>query len=406
VLAPVATWGGGITSTRLYVDGDARPSLYLVEVYGVSSFLGDYGLGRTVRTFTLLPGEGTTIRLRTWTSSDETIKEASSIIDSQQRTAADRFKTQVLKENTDKRTQASKESWHVEAEASVSWGFGSASVSGGAAGEYQSGREEFGKQLKDAVREHANEASAKRELMVTSSSEQSVKTQDEEATERTIRNVNMRRTLNFVFRELNQEYATKVHLKEVRVGFSNGLPDTWREVAISGLRGLLQEVVVPAKVDAVAQAVLKLVGVVFDRADQPVPTLEVFTMGDDGMTWSKAPAALVDGAFPPPSETRFYRFKRGPLGQDEQANPVDGVLMQEASVVLRTDSVVVEALLGEADALDEYALRSQYVDVDGKALVNDRERLAHQLLNAIPDPLARAEAFAKMFNAPVKGEAD
>ncbi|MBK8474245.1 MAG: hypothetical protein IPL33_19900 [Sphingobacteriales bacterium] len=36
---------------------EARPTLFIVEEYRVASFLGDYGAGKTLNTFSLLPGE-------------------------------------------------------------------------------------------------------------------------------------------------------------------------------------------------------------------------------------------------------------------------------------------------------------------------------------------------------------
>ena len=72
---PTRTGGGGITTTPVDPDAPPHPAFFLVEVYGISSFLGDYGLGRTVKTFTLLPGETTTMSLRTWKATKTSIKE-------------------------------------------------------------------------------------------------------------------------------------------------------------------------------------------------------------------------------------------------------------------------------------------------------------------------------------------
>lgn len=397
VLTP--KWGGGVTETEIDPKIPPKPALFIVEFYGVSSFLGDYGLGRTVKTFTLMPGEATTISMKTWRSTQETIKEGSSIVDSHHSEASSKFADTVMSETTDKKTQSSKESWHVEAEAKASWGWGSAKVSGGAAGEYQSGREEFSKSVNNAVSEHANQASAKRETTVTSSSERTEQTGEETVIEREIKNANMRRVLNFVFRELNQTYATKIHLKDVRIGFTNGLPDSWREVPLPGLRGLLAEVLLPARVDPVAQQILKLVGVVMDRRDLPVKVLETFTVANDGQSWSGPdPANPVNGEYPPPSGKLFYRFRRGPLEQANERHKVHGVVMKESEITMRTDSVLVEALLGESDALDNYAMEVQLAAARAKTLENEKLELALEALGQIDDAKERATAYAAMFN--------
>ena len=63
-----------------------------------------------------------------------------------------------------KATQSSKEEWHVEAEVEAGWGFGSAKVSGGGSGEYQSGREEFAKLMAPILAEAAQAIKTKKEV--------------------------------------------------------------------------------------------------------------------------------------------------------------------------------------------------------------------------------------------------
>ncbi|WP_237213731.1 hypothetical protein [Falsiroseomonas oryziterrae] len=397
-------WAGLDVAVPIDPAEASRPELMIIEVFGVSSFMGNYGVGRTVRTFTLLPGEETKISLKTWRSSETTVKEASSIVDSQTESASERFGEKVQDETSTKSTQSKKEHWYVEAEASASWGFGSASVKGGGGGEYQSGREEFAKRASEATSEHAREASSKRDTSVTSSSEQSVKTGEESLTERVIRNVNMRRTLNFVFRELNQEYRTYLHLKDIRIAFTNGRQGSYDEAPLSGLRQFLDKYVAPAQVEATARAILRVVATVFDDQDNPVRTIERVTMTPDGTGWTKAAAAPVSGNFPvPPSDgSWFYRFRRGPLEQNGAMHPVAGVVMKASTIVMRTDSVVIEALLGQSDALDAYAMVAQEAASKAKVLANDREALGQKILADITDPEKRAAAFAAMFNAPAK----
>lgn len=69
--------------------------------------------------------------MKTWKSSEQSIKEGSSIVDSHEQSAADKFGETVSHETTDKSTKNSKENWHAEAEVSASWGWGKAKVSGG-----------------------------------------------------------------------------------------------------------------------------------------------------------------------------------------------------------------------------------------------------------------------------------
>jgi hypothetical protein len=397
----VRDWIGRPVVVPIDPTESARPELMLIEVYGFSSFMGNYGVGRTVRTFTLLPGEETKISLKTWRSSEASFKEASSIVDSQSEAASERFADKVQDETSVKSNQSKKEHWYVEAEASASCGFASASVKGGGGGEYQSGREEFAKRASEATSEHAREASSKRDTSVSSSSEMSVKTGEETLTERVIKNVNMRRTLNFVFRELNQAYDTLVHLKDIRIAFTNGRQGSYDEAPVSGLRQFLDKYVAPAQVNAVAQMILRVIGTVFNDQDAPVRAIERFQMLPDGTGWTRAPAMPVAGVFPvPPSDgSWFYRFRRGALEQEGATNPVDGIVQKRTRIVMRTDSVIIEALLGQADALDSYAMMVQEAAAQSRVLANAREAQAQATLAAITDPQQRAAAYAAMFNA-------
>jgi hypothetical protein len=401
-VVPRGDGGGGTVSTETSVNRTPTPGLFMVEEWAVSSFLGDYGLGRTVKTMTLLPGEQLTLRIRTWRSSEESIKEASSVFDSASKEAQDRFQTEVLKETTDKRTKSRSEEWHAEASASGSWGFGSASVSGGGSGQYHSGREQFAKRVNDATREHARSESSKRETTVSSSSEATRRAEDEEVTERVIRNVNLRHTLNLVFRELNQSYDTYVHLRDLRVAYTDGTVNSWREVPISDLWRLLNDVLDPAAVDATAQAILKVAFRVFDVDGDPVTVLETRTWDVAAQDWSAPADAALDGTgqLSPPSDVFFYRFKRGPLGSINKAanTTVDGVVTNADQIVLRTDSLLGEALLGQADALDAYAMVSQRADADAKAITNARNYTINTALAKVPAADA-LEAYVKMMNA-------
>lgn len=399
---PGSTWGGGTTTVPIDVSEPAQPLFFIVQVIGISSFLGDYGLGRTVKTFTLLPGETTTISTRTWRATSESIELASSIIDSYTESASERFADTVMTETTDTATQAKTENWHAEAEVKGSFGFGSASVSGGGGGEYSSGTEEFAKAVDESVSEHSAESSAQRENTVTSNSERSESTEDEEVIERTISNINVRRVLNFTFRELNQVYLTRTHLKEVRIAFSNGNQGSWREEPVSGMRKLVAEVLDPAFVEPMCQNLLRTIAVAFDINSVPVMVLEQVTLNPCGTVATvqdAKPDTHCNYAAPAADGRLYYRFKRGPLAQDPaDTHRVEGVLLKEREVVMATDSVVVEALLGQSDALDEYSRDLQVEAIREKQLANQREALAQKIITS--GDANMAALYAQVFAPP------
>ena len=120
-------------------------------------------------------------------------------------------------------------------------------------------------------------------------------------------------------------------------------------------------------------------------------------MTPDGQTTVQSAAPAADGSFPDPTPSRFYRFRRGAISQDEAEYPVDGVLLDVKETIMRTDSVLVEALLGETDALDDFAMEVQQAAAKERTLANERESLLHDVINDITDPVQRADAAVKLF---------
>ena len=84
------------------------PSLFIIEKYKLSSFLGNYGAGRTVKTFSLLPGEKTKITVKTFKKTLVDSKQTSSILDSYTQESADEFED-TLRERADKQTSSARQ---------------------------------------------------------------------------------------------------------------------------------------------------------------------------------------------------------------------------------------------------------------------------------------------------------
>ena len=241
-----------------------RPRLLLVEIYTLSSYLGSYGAGRVLKTFSLLPGEKTKISVKTYTRRTEDAKSASSILDSFTQESADDFEKSMSAEQSDKQSESENFEYHAEAEANASWGWGSAKVSGGVKGGTASQREEFAKNVSNAAQKHTAKASSKRDVQINTSTEVKEETGEETSIERVIENVNLSRTLNFVFRQMNQQFVTILQLADVRVAFFNGVGASAREVPLPQLDELLEPLVQPVRLAEVREAILSQVRTVRD----------------------------------------------------------------------------------------------------------------------------------------------
>lgn len=193
----------------------------LIEDYQISSYLLDYGAGRTIKTFSLLPGEKTTIKIRSYRNSTSTNNISSSVTDSASREARDNFQKEINTQSSAKSDTAgtSNEKAEVSVEGRVSFGYGSASAkaSGGIAMTSANTREEAINNVTNALSNHSATASRNREISVDTTGETTVTQGTEDAVERTLHNINVSSTQNFVFRQVNQRITSLVHLTDLRV---------------------------------------------------------------------------------------------------------------------------------------------------------------------------------------------
>ncbi|MFE9687859.1 hypothetical protein [Streptomyces sp. NPDC006285] len=383
--------GSGAYTFRFVPDtGYTGPRLLLVETYQLTSVPLRYGPGRVIKTFTLLPGERTTMRVSTYKRSSQSIQSTSSVLDSTSDDSEREFEQAVTAEQSNQSESAKSFEYNAQASASAkgSWGWGSASasVSGGVAGSNTSARQEFAKNLTSAVGKNASRASARREVSVDTSMDLKLEEGEESAVERTIENINTSRTLNFLFRQMNQEYAAVLHLVDVRVAFLSGHRESREEVPLAEMDSLLRRVLAQDEIPATREKILDLIAATRDLTGATHPGF-VRTQAPDGT--DLAPAVS-------PTYTSDYTTPDG------RTITLPGIITAAEHHVMRTDGITVDAFLGEGQGLDAYstglqeqALRAQAAD----NLLKEREaeRLQIALEIARDGDTRRAEAFRTLF---------
>ena len=72
-------------------------------------------------------------------------------------------------------------------------------------------------------------------------------------------------------------------------------------------------------------------------------------------------------------------------------------LMTRLSCVVRTPSVIVDALLGQGEALDCYNQQLQAAAYDGAHLANLKLKQAMAVIDAIADPAEKARLYNHVF---------
>jgi hypothetical protein len=336
--------------------------LLLVEEMRMSSFLGAYGAGRTLKTFSLLPGERTTISVKTYQRTATEAKQASSILDSFTEESATDFQSTMESEQSSKNLVEESFNYKVGGEAKAGWGWGSAKISSEVSGGTNAAREELAKNIATSTQKHAAKASSKRDVQVNTSFEVKEETGEETSIEREIENINLSRTLNFVFRQMNQEFISLLHLVDVRIGYFRvdeiaGQSDpvtTYREVTLSQLDGLLDEVIVPEQRQDVRDAILHQLEHVFDYQDRHHTFVETKELTD------QAGNEIPNAGYLRVQKELVSTYQDPTTGTSID---VPGIILAAEKNVLRTDAVIVEALLGQGEALDDYARRLQEIEV-------------------------------------------
>ena len=227
-------------------------------------------------------------------------------------------------------------------------------------------REEFNKSLVNSMYSHANSKNSKREVTVNTSQRYFAKDEEENTVTRVIKNVNISRTLNFAFRQLNQEYIALTSLTDLQFAFHNGY--VWEVVPISKVQSLLDKYVDPTYHQEIKDAICTAYSNVFDWQETSVSLLE---------TISK-PVNNCAGTSIPPIE--YMRVRKGLTSTytDTTGNEitVPGILTAAMKLTLATDSVIVDAVLGQGEALDAYGKALQEQKVRKQELENHKMQLA------------------------------
>ncbi len=393
---------GAYTYRFLPAPSHCRPGLVLVEYYRLTSFPARYGPGRTIKTFSLLPGEKTTIRVSTYKRSTESLQKTASILDASNSETESEFARTVNSEqsNQDNASRSLEYRVETEAEGQANWGWGSASakVSGGVSGSSNSARQELSKNLTNAVSRNVARASSRREVQIDTSLDVKLEQGEEQAVERTLENINVSRTLNFVFRQMNQEFITLLHLVDVRVAFFNGHAESRDEVPLTELDRLLSDCLRPERIAEVRDGIHREVRAIRDLDGRARPD---FVRTVSGAEDDPAAALFVD---PDCSSSH--------AGPNSVEYTVPGVLVAAGRHILRTDGIVVDAFLGEGNALDDYSIGLQTQAVRARQVENgageadsrlrriEAERLELALKIVADNDSERAALYQQLFVRP------
>ncbi len=409
--------------------GKTKPMIYIMHEFKVASYLGDYGAGKTLRTFSLLPGEKTTISIKSFFESKETKKKSENVLDSFSENSAKNLEEKLEQEaNKTISDQESSETinhqaktsdvntslsasgmiYMVNVNASVEANFHNENSEDNVTNT-SSAMESSVNSTHEAIKKQTNETNSVREVQIDSESESTQTQSEEKSTVRELVNPNLNRVLNFVFRQLLQEYVTITYLNNIKIVFVNGHPENTIVVPLNELDFLLNNVVEAKFRDKVKEIIFNEFFEIENYNGEFIEFLErkeveLSRITNDANSYSTS------------VERKAYIRKKVDLEDTYTAGglkiTVPGVILKVAKNTLRTPSVVVDALLGKGDALDCYNQLQQEAksiklelennklerEIDKMKWEKDRFIRIMDIIETLPDD-QKAEALKSVFSS-------
>lgn len=322
-----------------------RPArLFLRDHYTLSNFVGDYGTGRIVNTFSLLPGETTELRVMTYRDQSLRSESTTSILDSTSEESTEQF-LEALSDTNTSDDRSSESRTQADFNASGSYSAFTTSAKANTNADIQSSaesRRDFHSKVAASVAQTASQASASRDVYVDTNVESTVAEGREDVSIRTISNINTGHTLNFISYQMNQQYHSLLHLTRVEVGYDDGFGNVYT-VPLYQLDALLSTFVTETQRDVVRSFVVAELEALVDYRGDTHPEFLSKTASEEAADLS-------------PSIYRInYDFTSefAVEGKDRTIS-VPGIIMDVQPVVMRTDGIYVESLVGKSPAWDEY----------------------------------------------------
>lgn len=373
----------------------AKPALYLVLKMRMASYLGDYGAGQTLSTFSLLPGEKTTIQIRDFRHNETTRTSSQSVLDSYSESAMEDLQT-TIEESKSTSTESGGEATSAGGSGGnmefgldlgiIKFGGGFDSETTGAVTKTEAITEQVST-LSTAVSHHVQTADTQRQIEINTDVSETETSETEKTVTRTLENVNRSRVLNFVFRQLLQEYFTLTYLHGASLLYFNGYDTSRKTATLSAMDGLLRTVLVDAKTaDEVRNDVFVHLCNIPDYTGTRVSFIEEVTEKHKN---------CID---PDPDEkpTTYVR-KRRDLRQTYKDKTVDGIILDATHRIVRTPALIVDGMLGGGDLLDCYNAQLQEAAFAGAHLTNRKLEQAMGVIDGITDPAEKARLYNHVF---------
>jgi hypothetical protein len=241
--------------------------------------------------------------------------------------------------------------------------------------------------LNSSVSHHVQTADTNRQIEINTESSTTATEEEEQTITRTLENINKSRVLNFVFRQLLQEYFTITYLDDVTFMYYNGYPKSKRTATLSTLRYMLRKVLIDTETAKAVNA--KIWEHLCNITDHTGTKISFIEQVEDESRNCIDPDAT-------PTKNKYVR-KRHDLVQTYKDKSVKGIILDVTSRILRTPAVMVDAMLGQGEALDCYNMQLQDAAYTSAHLENKKSEQMIAILEGITDPVEKAKLYKKVF---------
>lgn len=174
-------------------------------------------------------------------------------------------------------------------------------------------------------------------------------------------------------------------MDDVSIVYSNGYPESTRVTKLSGLDSFLDEILDSEYVEDVKSQIYRNLCSIYDHEGIKTSFIEKVT---------EELSNCIDNIDGP---TQTYVRKKKDLSQNYEGFTVPGIIVNVKKRIVRTSAVVVDALLGQGEALDCYNQKLQDAATLRANLDNDRISQMMEVINSIDEPTQKAELYKRVF---------
>jgi hypothetical protein len=381
-----------------------KPELSIVLHFKICSYLGDYGAGQTIKTFSLLPDERTEISIKHYLRNESIKKQTQHILDSFSTDAADELQHTVDDERiqTTGSSDTSSTTKNFNGGISASLDLGVFKIGGNAGGgatngsSFTSTLQDQIKHLDSSITKHVAKADTLRQIDINTESTDTAVSEFEETIKRSLYNPNKSRVLNFVYRQLLQEFFTITYLDNVTFSYTNGYQEHNKNCNLADLETMLSEILVDSTaVQNEANKIYTYLCNIIDYTGTKQSFIELVNE-DNGNCINPTM----------PHITNSYVRKRhtiDPITGDitelqntYKGKTVNGIILSVKHRITRTSSLITDAVLGQGEALDCYNQKLQDAAAQKVHLDNIEQVQRVDIIESIEDPIQQAENYKKI----------